>query len=179
MYVDSVRIYPEGDHVAVRGYDATLGYVANLYARDAETGWTLTKDPLPPITTGIISTFSTAPDRRIVIAGYGIPTTEYAQDGTGAWAAVGTYEIADWQCSNMNGVSLTSDGLRLFVSCIRSDNFRVETRYAERNSKAELFGPMQAIEGAPVNLSFVVLDDDCSRAYFSALNAVFTADVVY
>jgi hypothetical protein len=178
-YIDSVRIYPEGDHVVVRGYDMTTGYVANSYARDAATGWTLTKDPLPPITNGIISGFSTGPDRRVLIAGYGIPTTEYAQDDTGAWAEVASYVPADWQCTNVNAVSLTSDGLRLFVSCSRSDNYRVETRYAERTSKSDMFGPLQNIEGAPVNLSFVVLDDDCSRAYFSALNGVFTADVFY
>ncbi len=179
MYIDSVRIFPEGDRVVVRGYDTAVGYVANMYTRDGESGWTLTKDPLPPITNGIISTFTTAPDRRVVIAGYGLPTVEYAQDSTGAWAEVHSYALADWQCSNMYGVSLTSDGLRMFVSCIRTDNYRVETRYAERSSRADLFGPLQTIEGAPINLSFVVLDDDCSRAYFSALNAVFTADVVY
>jgi hypothetical protein len=178
-YIDSVRIYPEGDRVVVRGYDQVDGYVAHVYTRDVEAGWTLTKEPLPPITTGIISTFSTAPDRRILIAGYGLPTVEYAQDAAGAWTEVHSYALADWQCSNMYGVSMTTDGLRLFVSCLRADNYRVETRYAERASRADLFGPLQPIEGAPTNLSFVVLDDDCSRAYFSALNAVFTADVVF
>jgi hypothetical protein len=177
-YIDSVRIYPEGDHVAVRGYDATLGYVANLYVRD-QNGWTLTKDSLPPITSGIVSAFSTGPDRRIVTAGYGLPITEYVQDDTGAWSEAATYAIEDWQCSNVNGVALTSDGLRLIVSCNRSDNYRLETRYAERTTRSETFGPLMTLEGAPTNLSFVMLDDDCSRAYFSALNAVFTADVFF
>lgn len=179
MYVDSVRIYPEGDRVLVRGYDSAVGYVANLYARDPQNGWVPTKDPLPPISNSMISTFSTGPDRRVVIAGYGTPAIEYAQDATGAWTEVGSYVAMDWQCSNLYGVSLTSDALRLFVSCIRSDTYRVETRYAERNTKADLFGPLLPLEGAPTNLSLVVLDDDCSRAYFSALNAVFAADVVY
>lgn len=178
LYIDTVRVFPEGDRVLVRGYDSAVGYVVNLYTRGAEAGWTLTKDPLPPISSGLVSTFSTAPDRRVIVGGYGAPTLEYAQDEAGAWNMVGSYDLAPWQCANLYGVSLTSDALRMFVSCIRSDNYRVETRYAERASKADMFGPLQTIEGAPTNLSFVVLDEDCSRAYFSALNAVFTADVV-
>lgn len=179
-YVDPVRIYPEGDRIFARGY-ATNVYKAALFMLTEGGAWVPTSEPLPPgAETSLASTFTRAPDRRVILYSYSSTgAIEYAQDEAGAWTKVGAYTAADWGCYYMGAVALSPDGLRVFASCTRTDTYRVETRYAERNSRSEMFGPMQVLEGAPANLGLVVINDDCSRAYFSALNAVFSANLEF
>lgn len=175
-YVDTVRLFPEGDRMFARGYNDTA-QVASIFERSSEGLWMPTKESLPPNVSGYsIGTFTSGPDRRIaMVVGQGVD--EYAQGDDGTWTLVKTYPIADWGCTAVYGATLSTDGLRMLVTCYRTDISKIETRYAERTARSELFGALQTLDGAPQGVTMMVINDDCSRIYFSALSSIFAAEL--
>lgn len=175
-WVDTVRLFPEGDRLFVRGSTAA-GQSASLYARGPDNLWAPTKEELPAnIMNYQLGTFTTGPDRRLVMT-TGSGVDEHAQRSDGAWTLVQSYSGADWACDVVYGVTLSPDGLRMLVTCYRSATSKIDTRYAERTSRAEAFGPLQVFDGVPQGVYWIDINDDCSRVYFSALQSVFAAEL--
>lgn len=102
---------------------------------------------------------------------------EHAQGSDGTWTVAAMYPLADWSCSAVYGVTLGPDGLRMLLTCYRSDNFKIDTRLLERATRSEAFGSPQPFDGAPQGVYQMVMNDDCSRVYFSALQSVFAAEL--
>jgi hypothetical protein len=97
---------------------------------------------------------------------------EYSNTGAG-WVVHDSYPVTLLQTTVINTPALTADGLRLVFTGVDG------IRYADRPSLSDRFGPSQLLTGGvPTGVDYPVLDDDCGKLYFSALDTVFFVEQV-
>ena len=153
--------------------------VTTIFERGTDNLWTATSDAVPATLGGFIRWYGHDGTRSaLTFIGYN-GVEEHAQAADDTWSLALMYPLADWSCSNVYGATMTADGLRMLVSCYRTETF--EDRHALSPSARRVtdeFGPLTASsEGAPQGVLMMTLTDDCSRVYFSALQSVFAAEL--
>lgn len=160
------RLFPEGDRMFIR--DTTNGNRVDIYARQGTT-WSAT-----PFLTAVpndwyVSNPSRGPDRRAIVLEYspaidGFVITEYVEQQPDAWTARPSYKLNTVNFGTHP--SLSSDGLRMVFSTFTG------VFYASRPTLADRFDKPIELTTLPNQASYVFLEDDCSRIYFSALETV-------
>jgi len=122
-----------------------------------------------------VSSISAAPDRRVIVIDQpsGMQPTLHEYADRAGWTEIATYPSASISALIFNP-SISADGRRMVF--IGPDGVRT----ADRASKDDPFGASQLLVGVPgafaghaVILDWPVLDDDCGKVYFSALNGEF------
>jgi hypothetical protein len=118
-----------------------------------------------------VSTISRGPDRRVIVIDRSTTDTspqlhEFASSGTG-WQLTDTYSINAVDAV-VTQPALSSDGLRMVF--VGSGG----VRYTDRASVGVRFGASQLVKGVPsTGVTWPMLDDNCGKLYFSALDTVF------
>ncbi|MDQ3336106.1 MAG: hypothetical protein M4D80_13135 [Myxococcota bacterium] len=173
-YFDDPHPNPAGDRLYIQSnFEPTSASGAagsGIAVYEQVSGaWRLQQN-LPPTVAakGRPSTVFRGPTGDRMIFNGALALEEYEQDGT-AWVMRGpAHRRSELRIDLYVAMAITSDGLR---AVFRGDD-NTQMLYADRPNLESWFGPPQILVGVP-KVGDAQLTDDCSRIYYSGLNATF------
>lgn len=176
------HLAPDGDVLLVRGVHvgASPEDTLELWSPNGTT-WTKRVTLTPPATLSWSSYMrigapTRGPDRRVMLTPGSTDNTlrELAIDPSGATRLLGTYTSAELGVVFLNTINanLSGDGLRLVLSAVPTATSSPKALYSDRASLADRFHKLVPLVGVPAATD-LVMNEDCSRVYFSAASSVF------
>lgn len=155
------KLSPEGDQAFL--YDPQAGDVT-VFALTGDT-WALAS-AIPQITTATFSAPTRAP-RHLLTATYNPNVLNDLIESGGVWTVHDSYAVSLLGVDDIEGVSITPDGLRVIYYATPHGMLDYKVLYSDRATVDDRFGPGTVLDPVPP-LYDVFITYDCSRIYFSS-----------